>query len=207
MQEPNQNVEIYENEMQMYLSLYCEEQGIEDIRAASQSVWNSALYYIYKHVFKNTDKLKSKKLYKDNNNPIQSNHNSYDYDIVLGVLDIYIYEMCMRYNKEVSIVGFSTLTGITRDTLYGWGNNETKLSQTSSYIFKKLYDLREESLVNKLVDMKHPTGPAIILNKQYGYNVPGVSREASNRSRVLGVSDLPRLDAKIVQIAQNDNDT
>lgn len=189
-------IEVFENDILMYLSLYFEEQGIEDIRAASQSVWNSALYYIYKHVFKGTDKLKSKRLYIDNNNPIPSNHNSYDYDMVLKVLDIYIYDMCMRYDKEVSIIGFSTLTGIDRDTLYGWGNDETKLSTTSSYIFKKLYDLREESLTNKLVSMKHPTGPAIILNKKYGYNMPGVGRETT-KDRALTAAELPKLGGEL----------
>lgn len=191
-------IEVFENDIQMYLSLYFEEQGIEDIRAASQSVWNSALYYIYRHVFKGTDKLKSKRLYIDNNNPIPSNHNSYDYDMVLKVLDIYIYDMCMRYDKEISVIGFSTLTGIERETLYSWGRDSNDmLSSTSSDVFKKLYEFREESLSNKLATAnKNPVGILAILNRHYQWNLPGVSRETT-KDRALTAAELPKLSGEL----------
>ena len=49
----------------------------------------------------------------------------------------------------------------------------------------------------KLVSMKHPTAMAIILNKDYGYNLPGVSRE-TDKKQALSVEQLPKLG----QIAQ-----
>ena len=105
-------IEVFENDIQLYLKMFCEEQKIKDIKKESQAVWNSALRYIYRHVFKDTDRLKSHTNISVNNNIIPSTFNAYDYKKVLDVLDIYIFDMCMRYDKEVSIIGFSTLTGI-----------------------------------------------------------------------------------------------
>ena len=52
--------EVFENDIELYLRIFCEENKIEDMTTQPQSVWNSALYYIYKHLFKGTDKLKDK---------------------------------------------------------------------------------------------------------------------------------------------------
>ena len=54
------NAEVFENDIQLYLTMFCEENDIESMKNESQSVWNSCLRYIYKHVFKGTDKLKHK---------------------------------------------------------------------------------------------------------------------------------------------------
>lgn len=209
VQEELGTIEVYENDIQMYLKMFCEENDIDNMKQESQSVWNSALHYIFKNVFKDTDKLKSNKLYKDNGNTILSNHNSYDYQIVNQVLDIYIYELCMKYDKEVSVIGFSTLTGIDRDTLYGWGNGETKLSHLSSDVFKKLRDFREESLSNKLATGKqNPVGVIAMLNRHYGWASPYTS-DSNRQKSSLTAAELPKLgqnDASIRQIAQLKND-
>ena len=208
VQEEPGTVEVYENDIQMYLKMFCEENEIDSMKQESQSVWNSALHYIFKNVFKDTDKLKSNKLYKDNGNTILSNHNSYDYQIVNQVLDIYIYELCMKYDKEVSVIGFSTLTGIDRDTLYGWGNGETRLSHLSSDVFKKLRDFREESLSNKLATGKqNPVGVIAMLNRHYGWASPYTS-DSNRQKSSLTAAELPKLgqnDASIRQIAQVEN--
>jgi hypothetical protein len=70
----------------------------------------------------------------------------------------------------------------------------------SSNIYKKLTDAREQSLVAKLMSMKHPTAIAIVLNKDYSYNLPGVSKEVGNKS-ALSVADLPKLGTpKLLQV-------
>lgn len=193
VQDQDQTIEVFENDMQLYLSMFCEEQGIEDMKKESQAVWNSCLRYIYKHVFKNTDSLKqSNNIYNINNN-IPSTYNSYNYDMVLKVLDIYIFDMCMRYDKEVSIIGFSTLTGIDEGVIYDWGNGSTKLSDASIQIYKKLNQFREESLSNKLATgNKNPVGVLAILNRHYQWNMPGVSRESASK-QTLSAAELPKL--------------
>lgn len=179
-------IEIFENDIQLYLSMFCEENGIEDMKKESQSVWNSCLRYIYKHVFKNTNSLKQSSNIYNINNHIPSNYNSYDYDMVLKVLDIYIFDMCMRYDKEVSIIGFSTLTGIDESIIYDWGNGESgKLSTSSSKIYKKLSQFREESLSNKLVTgNKNPVGVIAVLNRQYGWASPYTSDSNKQRKSI-----------------------
>lgn len=188
-------IEVFENDIQLYLKMFCEEQKIKDIKKESQAVWNSALRYIYRHVFKDTDRLKSHTNISVNNNTIPSTFNAYDYKKVLDVLDIYIFDMCMRYDKEVSIIGFSTLTGIDQSVIYDWGNNSNKLSETSSEIYKKLNQFREESLSNKLATgNKNPVGILAILNRHYQWNLPGVSKEQSSR-QALTADKLPDLGA------------
>lgn len=194
-------VEVFENDLALHLQMFCEENQIEDIRKESQSVWNSALYYIYKHVFKGTDKLKSKSLYTVGDTKIQSNYNAYNYDLLLEILDYYVYEMCLKADKEVSMVGFSTLTGVDISVICDWGNGSTKLSTKSAEIYKKLHDMREESLSNKLVSCKgNPVGLLGVLNRHYGWNM-GQPRGQDTNSRALTAAELPRLGAVVADQA------
>lgn len=194
-----ESIEVFENDIEMHLQMFCEENNIENMRQESQSVWNSCLRYIYKHVFKGTGILKSKdNIYNPNNN-IPSNYNRYNYNLVLKVLDVYIYDMCMKYDKEVSIIGFSTLTGIDTEVIYNWGRDNASLSSSSSEIYKKLHDFREESLSNKLATgNKNPVGILAILNRHYAWNLPGVSKEPAGKRAALSIDELP----KIGQVAQ-----
>ena len=107
----------------------------------------------------------------------------------------------MRYNKEVSIVGFTTLTGIDKSIIYDWGNNNTKLSTTSANIYKKLSEMREESLSNKLADGKqNPVGVIAILNRQYGWASP-YAADSNRQKQALSASELPKLYVNGTQLA------
>lgn len=198
VREQEQTAEVFENDIALYLKMFCEEQGIEDMRQASQSVWNAALMYIKRHVFNDSYVLKFKSLNNINNNTgiMPSNYNAYDYDMVDNVCDYYIY-LCMMYDKEVSAIGFSLLTGIDRYTIATWRDEGTKLSTKSSDIGKKIYDFREESLSSKLATAnKNPVGILAILNRHYAWNLPGVSKEQTSK-RALSAAELPRLDSKL----------
>ena len=191
-----QQVEVFENDIALNLQLFCEENNIDDIRKESQAVWNSALYYIYKHVFKGTNKLKSKDLYNidiGSNTKTQTNYNAYNYNLLLDILEYYIHEMCFRYDKEISIIGFSILTGINQSVIYEWGNGSTKLSTASREIYEKLHEMRQESLSDKLVSGRgNPVGLLGVLNRHYGWNM-GQPRGQETRSRALTAADLPKL--------------
>ena len=196
-----QDIEVFENDIQLYLTMFCEQESIVDMKKESQSVWNSCLRYIYRNVFKNKNLLKQSNNIYNINNSIPSNYNSYDYDMVLKVLDIYIFDMCMRYDKEVSIIGFSTLTGIDEGVIYDWGNGSTKLSTLSIQIYKKLFQFREESLSNKLVTgNKNPVGVIAVLNRQFGWASPYTS-DSNKQRKALTAAELPQLDHKAQNIA------
>ncbi len=197
-----QNIEVYDNEIMAQLNIFCEENNIEDMKKESQAVWNSALYFIYKNVFKG-GVLKSTVNYNLNNNKIPSNCNSYDYDKCMKVLNIYIYDLCMRYDKEVSIIGYCTLTGIPDSIIYNWRDGN-KLSSTASDIHKKLVKYREESLSNKLVTgNKNPVGVIAVLNRQFGWASP-YTADSNRQNQVKTAQELPQLDAKTpVELTDN----
>lgn len=192
--ENTETSKVYENDMELYLSQFCRDQKIEDIRQESQSVWNAALMYIKRHAFNDPDCLKSKEMHNiDGFLGGYSNYNAYNYKLINHICDYYIY-MCMMYDKEVSAIGFSLLTGIDRYTIATWRDEGTKSSPLSSDIGKKISDFREESLSAKLATAKrNPVGILAILNRHYGWNLPGVSREQQNHKQALTASDLPQL--------------
>ena len=199
-------IEIYENDLLFYLNEFCEVNAIEDIKKESQSVWNSALYYIQKKLF-DSNYFKSKDNYNTNNKVFkESNYNSYNFELVMYVLDIYIYDMCMKYDKEVSILGFSSLTGIPDSTIYDWGKNT--LSSTASEILEKLRKYQEESLSNKLVTgAKNPVGVIAILNRRYGWASPYTS-DSRQQARALSANELPQLggsNSQTIKALSSDN--
>lgn len=205
-QEQEQTTEVFENDIALYLRMFCEEQCIEDMRVASQSVWNAALMYIKRHVFSVPGILKmSKPLegYINNNynnqysNVNLSNCNAYDIDKVNDICDYYIY-ICNMYDKGVTIAGFSKLTGISETAIYEWGREERELSTSGSLIYKKLSTEYENSLESKLWSNKNPVAHMAIANKRFGWNLPGVSKEHTSK-RALSASELPRLGDKEVK--------
>ena len=194
VQHTESTIEVFENDIDLYLHQFQEEQEIEDLRTVPQSVWNGALRYIYNHVFKhNNHLLKSHNNVSNNNNIMDSNYNMYNYDLLLDIADYYIYSMCMVYNKEVSIIGYETLTGVSQENIYNWANENNKLSSKGFKIYKKLTQMREESLSNKLVDGKqNPVGTIAVLNRQFGWASPYVS-DSNRQKQSLTAQELPKL--------------
>lgn len=200
MEKITENIEVFDNDIDYFLHEFCEIRNIDDLKNESQNVWNGCLLYINRKVFKNTNKLKLKESLT-----VLGNCNAYDIDIVNSVCDYYIY-LCNVYDKEISIMGFSKLTGINRDTIIDWGNNINKLSTKGCDVYKKLIEEREESLSGKLVTGKqNPVGVLGVLNRHYQWNMPGVSKETSKKL-VLTAADLPQLGGKNIQIAQIPSD-
>ncbi|MFR5554833.1 MAG: hypothetical protein ACLTK4_15755 [Roseburia intestinalis] len=182
MQEVNNTVDVFKDDIDMYINLWMEERSIEDMCKVSQNRWYNCCKYIYEHVFKVNPKY-----LKDDNNI----NNAYDTDKVNEVLDIYI-DLCNDYEKVVNIVGFTFFTGIHRDTLNGWVNG-VQLGSSGSDICKKLDEMREESLVGLQVSGKgNPMNYMPSLNKYCGFNMPGV-RDQGARARALTASELPKL--------------
>lgn len=133
VQDAEQTVEVFENEIQMYLSMFCESNAIESEYDILPSQWNAALSYIYKHVIKpNPDILTIP----------HTVSNSYNINAVDDLLEMYIY-MCYCHNQEISIKGFCLLSGISRDTIHSWGNSNT--------ISIAVYNLRQFLIAAKSV--------------------------------------------------------
>lgn len=169
------NIEYYESSIESALFEFSESQGYENPREMTQSVWNAALNYCNKHCITKKDLKVNSNIYI-NNTIMPTNCQSYDFDKVNSLCDLYI-NLCMTYDKECSIIGFSFLSGINYETLEEWKRGD-KATSRNSVIPKKIAVFREESLSNKLAGGKaNPVGILAILNHHYGWNLPGVSRE------------------------------
>lgn len=177
-------VEVFENAVSEYLQEYIDTHQIEDMHKEPQSRWNAALLYINKNYFKlHPEMLKASNYCTGNlvyNN--SSNNNAYNLDIINNICDIYI-NLCYEYDKEISILGFSKLTGINQDTFYDWGNGSSRPGSLGCEIYKKLSREREESLSNMLISGKrNPVGLLGALNRHYGWNM-GQPRGATGEQK------------------------
>ena len=165
--------EIFESAIHEYLQEYIDTHNIEDMHREPQSRWNAALLYINKYYFK---------LHPEVLTTPGTVSNSYNLDAVNNVCDIYI-NLCYEYDKEISILGFSKLTGINQDTFYDWGNQSSRPSSSACEIYKKLSQEREESLSNMLISGKrNPVGLLGALNRHYGWNM-GQPRGATGEQK------------------------
>lgn len=190
-----ERTEVYANDIEMYLSQYCIDHEIKhkDLYTIDQSRWNSVLLYIYKHVFKPTINNNPNSRYNGKSNIDYSNK-----ELLNNVCDIYI-NLCYEYSKEVSIMGFSKLTGIHKDTLYDWLNNRGTESGSSDLV-QKLNDEREESLSVRLVSGKgNPVGILGILNRHYGWNM-GQPRGQEQKQQA---PNIPQMEQKYLQEQDN----
>lgn len=196
-------IEIFENDIDMYLRMFQEEQEIEDLRTVPQSVWNACLMYIQRHVFNDRSLLKQKNNIQNPGSILDSNYNMYDYELLYNILEYYVY-ICNQYNKEISIMGFSKLTKIDTENIYNWGNENNKLGSRSFDIYKKLTQEREESLSNKLADGKqNPVGVIAMLNRHYGWASPYTS-DSNRQKQSLTAAELPKLgENKPLELTEN----
>lgn len=192
------DVDVFENDIDKYLQLFCEEQDIEDLRVVPLTVWNAALMYVCKHVFKNTKILKTTETpdsYKKNNNTCvrfkESTCNAYDLKKVCDVADIYIY-YCMLYDKNPNKQGFINLTGITWDTMCKWQKDNKILSQEGAEFLQNIEHAEEMALESKLYSLRNPTGALASLNHKHGWREDGKVHVPHIESKTA--AELPRLD-------------
>lgn len=189
-------IEVFENDILLWLDQWKEEQGVDDLCKITQQRWNAALYFIYKHVFKGKDELLRDKTLFNNNSAALTHCDRYNYQLCMDILEIYIHDMCMVYDKEISIIGYTTLTGISYKTVMEWGYRGVQSSPKAAEILEKLQQFSEESLSDKLISSKsNPVGVIAVLNHRHGWASPYTSDANRNRPQVLGVSELPQLGA------------
>lgn len=180
-------IEVFRDDIDMAINDFKIEFNVDDLCNLSQNRWNGLLLFINRKLYKNKSVLKLKSGLADNIN----NCNAYDMDLINKICDYYI-SLCYMYDKEISALGFSYLTGIPNETISDWGRDNRKLSRGGYELHKKLSIGREDSLAAKLsTGNKNPVGILAILNHYYAWNMPGVSREPATQSK------------NITQIAQN----
>ena len=193
------DVKIYDNDVEMAIDDACHKFHIEDLKAERQRPWKSVLQFVGNRVFADRKLLKSKVLSVYDNNIIPTNCNRYNYELIESICNYYIY-LSNIYDKFVSTEGFSYFVNIPKDTIDGW--KQTEPSSTSYRIWKKLQDIRLESIKDDALDNGNVTGTMFVGNTEYGLNLPGVSREQANKP-ALTADELPKFSD---DSRQNDTD-
>lgn len=199
------DITIYANKIDLYLhefySQFADEKTEEDpekleqlITDSTQNRYNAALMYIRQHVFTDKRSLKTVPYMVTKGTTIKTNNNEYDYDLLNDISDYYIY-ICSVYDKNVSLYGFSCLTGIDYNIALRWNNSEQyKVSSKGISVYQKLYAAEEQCLKGMLTGKRNPVGILGILNHTFNWSMPGVSREQVSKRPVLSAEQLPRLD-------------
>lgn len=202
-------IAIYPNDIEQAIAEVCDLYNLPPADEVNQNVWNGILLNINRLLFKGKPELLK----------IQPNiNNTYDINKVNYICDLYI-NSCLLHNKIPNILGFCKLTGINRDTIYNWCNdniynnsgssiNNSGLSITGFDIYKKLSTEHEEALSAKMVDNKgNVTGQLAALNTYFKWNMPGVSREITSK-QVQKIEQYPQFKPKQLDVVvEQDKDT
>jgi len=117
-----------------------------------------------------------------------------DYKTISDILDIYI-NLCLRFDKYISIRGFSLFSGIDDMTISSW--SDKKSSPKLVEVYKKLIGFSEESLVNNLATgRKNPVGAMGILNNRFQW--------ATSNNRQEHVTKIENVDDIRLALGVND---
>jgi len=169
---------------------FCIDNNIESMKNESMSIWNACLIYINNTVFGNGI-LKQDNIYNSNLNSyfntkgIKTNLNTYNYDLISDLCDYYIL-LCYKYKKEVSIMGFSKLSGMSTDCIYNIDNikNSDIARRKSNDILKKLQAENEETLSNGLFDGSgNPVGKIAILNHRFDWQTAAAAHGIEKKAK------------------------
>lgn len=157
---------------------YCEKNDVDE-SDIPPTVWDDILFEIYITLFKPCWRL-LKVPYAKNN--------EYDKDAVRYVYNNIYKRISNKHCQEIYQLGFCTMTGIERNTLYTWLN-------TQGYDLQQNIMNDNERSLNALMQDRRcnvPTKYLAKLNKVHGYNMPGAPRY-TNDQRQLGVESYPKL--------------
>ena len=110
-------------------------------------------------------------------------NNAYNLDLIDCICDIYI-TLCYEYDKEVSISGFSKLTGIDTDTVNSWGREETRVGSKGSVIYKKIEHGKRRKSVKHAHWRKEKSGRNIGGIKQAAWLEYGTAKRDGRKQNV-----------------------
>ena len=174
-----EDFKIYDNDIDVAIDNACQELEIDDLRKEGQRRWKAVLQLVGKQLFSNKKILRSRELKINEGNKIPTNNNRYDYNILNSLCDYYIY-ISNKYNKFVSIEGFSYFTNIPMDSIINWKDNKDltgELNNLSYQIYEKITHSRLENIKYNALDNPNVTGTIAVGNWEYQLNMPGVKTE------------------------------
>lgn len=180
------DIEIFENDIELYINEFMEKYNISDMTLESQNRWNACLMYINKHLFSGNRVLKD----------TTSQYNEYDYNKLLYILDIYLYYSNL-FSKECSINGYCNMTGVEYSNIMQWAHDN--LNPKRLEIYQKLIKANEQSNSDLLGSGKNPVGIIARLNHHHGWNSPYVAPRQNEKT--VKIEQLP--DVKPLELSDN----
>lgn len=185
-----EGTEVYENQIESLFIQYCDENNLnEDLD--NRKIDDNDAYCIWQYIYKI--------LFKPDKDTVRLNNKTSKLDysdiyILNEILSIYI-ELCFRYKILPVIEDFSTLTGISRDTLYSWEKGEYRAADVGatfkhSDIIKKI---REASQRMGIKDLhSNPIGQQSLANNWDGMGLNFTQKEAIAQADAWGTPRASR---------------
>lgn len=199
-----QDVNISLAVVESAISDLCEKNGIEDLRKEKQRPFKAIMFEVGASLFPGRRMLRNNKLYfrgmGDNNNPLYSNNNKYNINIINRLADIYII-ICNKYNKIIDLNGFAMFANIEERVLYSWGEQDGKTNPAGYLVYKKIHQTGEVSLQDAITDTGQAVGLIAVGNTRYNWSAK--EQAEVTRAKALTLDSLPQLEiVKVVDITQ-----
>lgn len=171
---------VYSSDVEMIIQTTAESWNIGDIRKVSQRTWKALLQEVGYKIFKpiNRSLHNANYGYETKDKYKYLNSDAYDYDKLLDLVEYYIY-LSNIYNKMISIEGYCYMTGVDYSTIERWKSTEPGTKTFD--IWQKLTSTRESALKDYALDTKQAVGILAVGNREYGWSLPGVTREVPHK--------------------------
>lgn len=171
---------------------YCDRHNIDE-NDIFPSIWADIITELNIVLFTPCNKVMKK------DNPM---YNDYDIGKVEYVYNNIYKRLCNSHCQEVTLKGFTDMTGIGKQTLYDWESGA--LSSQRSDLREKIMQDNEESLFNLMKDRRNnPMKILPKLNKVHHWNMPGVKVEKP--AEALGADALIQLGQQPRPLELSDN--
>lgn len=190
MTKTDQGLEVYENQIESLFTQYCQDNNLQE-QLDKHDIDDSHSYCIWRYIYIN--------LFKPDKDTIRFNNKTSKIDysdiyLLFDILDIYI-DLCFRYKIYPLINDFSTLTGISRETLYSWERGEYRRGEPNasfkhSDLIKKI---REATQIMTVKDLHgNPIGQQSLANNYDDAGLMFTQKEIRAQAEANMVTQLSR---------------
>lgn len=129
-----------------------------------------------------------RKFFNHNNISIDNNNNILDFDILYNIALFYI-DLCHKYNKVISLGGFSKLSCIDIYVLQSY--IDYNISSKEFKLVKMLDNNRQDYIKDKLIDSNNVVGAIAVANNEYKWTSPDTG--SGTTINIIGGSELPSM--------------
>lgn len=182
--------EVYENQIESLFVQYCHDNNLTD-DLEKRKINDNDAYCIWVYIY-NT-------LFKPDRNTIRLNNKTSKIDYgdiyaIWNILNTYI-QLCFNYKIYPLIEDFSTLTGISRETLYSWEREEYRRGEPGasckhSDVIKKIREATQRMTIKDLHD--NPIGQQSLANNYDDAGLMFTQKEIRAHAEASMISQLSR---------------